>query len=257
MHWGAERGLRLAAAVTAVLLAAWPVAASELRPWAGTGDQPAAPWRLATLPDQPFPVTRYTVVPAEPAGPGGAEGGGTAPRDLRIDADGSYGNLVHPLPPGSPGRVLSWRWRVDVPNERVNLRQRDGDDTALKVCVLFDMPLAQVPFMERQLLRLARSRSAEPLPAATLCYLWDATLPPGTALPNAYTGRVRQIVLRGQGTPPGTWAREQRDVHRDFLQAFGTESPTVPPLQAVAVGADGDNTRGRSSARLAELELRP
>ena len=157
----------------------------------------------------------------------------------------SYGNLVHELPPGNPGRWLSWRWRIDEANPRADLRTRDGDDAALKVCVLFDLPLDAVPFAERQLLRIARARSGEALPAATLCYVWDPRLPAGTLLDNAHSRRVRWLVLRGAGSPIATWQSERRDVQADFLRAFGDEARAAVPLQAIAVGADADNTKGQ------------
>lgn len=209
-------------------------------------DQPPSPWALALLPGQTIPATQFKLERLD----------GQA--TLRIAAAGSYGNLVHALA-GVPGAgQLRWRWRVDTLNNAADLRRRDGDDTSLKLCVLFDLPLAEVPFVERQLLRLARSRSATPLPAATVCYVWDARLPEGTRLDNAYSRRVRYLVLRSGPSREGKWFSERRDVAADFRALFGDESPQqVPPLLAVAVGADGDNTGGRSLAHLADLTLTP
>lgn len=211
----------------------------------GGGGPPPAPWQLRGLPQQKHPVTRFSRVELDGHGA------------LRVQADASYGYLVHALPPGSAARWLSWRWRVDEFNARADLRTREGDDAALKVCVIFDLPLEAVPFAERQLLRLARARSGEPLPAATLCYVWDARLAAGTVLDNAYSRRVRWIVLRGADTGLSSWQSERRDLQADFLRAFGDESRSVPPVLAVAVGADADNTGGRSLAYLAGLRLEP
>ena len=127
---------------------------------------------------------------------------------------------------------------------------------ALKVCAMFDLALERVPFVERQLLRLARSRSGEPLPAATLCYVWDRTLPAFTELDNAHTRRVRFVVLQGAAAPTGQWRRERRDLAADFLRVFGDEADRLPPLLGVLVGADSDNTGGDSLAHLGDLELR-
>lgn len=197
-------------------------------------------WRPVGLPKQKLPFTRYT--PAD----GGA---------MRIEAEGSYGNLVREAP--GPGRTLAWRWRLDQPVAGADLRQKAGDDAALKVCALFDLPLEALPFWERQKMRLARTLSGEDLPAATLCYVWDPALPAGTRLANAYTPRVRWWVLRGQGEALGTWQEERRDLAADFARAFGDESPTLPPLKALAVGADADNTGGRSLGWVAEPVLGP
>ena len=174
---------------------------------------------------------------------------------LRIEAQASYGNLVHALPAGIAPRRLAWRWRLDQANAAADLRQKAGDDSAIKVCLLFDLPLSAVPFFEPQLLRLARSQTTEPLPAATLCYIWDARLAPDTALDNVYSRRVRYLVLRGPQAPLRSWLSEQRDVWADFLRLFGDEAKELPPLLAVAVAGDADNTQGRSLAYLATISL--
>lgn len=205
------------------------------------GSAPQAPWVLAGLPGQLFPATRFTMERQD----------GRAV--LRVQTAASYGNLLHRLDNVAAGG-LSWRWKVDKPLVSSDLRSRKGDDVALKVCALFDMPLNAVPFIERQLLRLAESRSGQSLPTATLCYAWNPAWPEGTVIPNAYSQRVRYITL---GTTPHAWQAVSRDLSADFLLAFGEETTTVPKLRAVAVGADADNTRGDSLAFIADLEWKP
>jgi len=226
------------------LLQAQPLATLAPPTGGSTTPWPPAPWVAGLLPAQTLPTTRFepVVLDGQPA--------------VRIEAAGSYGNLLHPLARSASPGLLRWRWRLEEPNPAADLRRREGDDTNLKVCLLFDLPIGQVPFVERQLLRLARSRSGEPLPAATLCYVWDPRLAAGTRLDNPYSRRVRYLVLRGAEQPLRRWVSEQRDVAADFRAAFGDESPdALPPLQAVAVGADNDNTGGRSLAYLADLVL--
>ena len=210
---------------------------------AGAGDAPQPSWQFAGLPQQSLPRTSYRIAALD------------GERVLRIEAQASYGNLVHALPVGVAPRRLAWRWRLDQANAAADLRQKAGDDSAVKVCLLFDLPLSAVPFFERQLLRLARSQTAEPLPAATLCYVWDARLAPDTAIDNAYSRRVRYLVLRGPEAPLRGWLSEQRDVRVDFLRLFGDETSSLPPLLAVAVAGDADNTQGRSLAYLAGISL--
>lgn len=79
----------------------------------------------------------------------------------------------------------------------------------------------------------------------------------GTTLDNAYTRRVRLMVLCGEGTPPGAWRSERRDVQADFLLLFGDEAATVPGIVGVGIGADADNTRSRSLSYIADLVLQP
>ena len=171
---------------------------------------------------------------------------------LRVTTDNSYGTIAHPWHGPAPGSLV-WRWRLDQPLTQSDVATKDGDDSALKVCVMFDQPLNQMPFFERTALRLARATSGKPLPAATLCYLWDSKYPTGTPGRNPYTDRVRYIVLRGPTAPLAKWADEQRDTSADFQRLFGDESPRTPGITAVVVGADSDNTHGASVGYVAVL----
>ena len=232
--------LMLATAMVATTSAC--AAGNQLQPYAAAGSAPAAAWHVAGLPQQQKPFTKFSVVEVD------------GKRALRIEAVESYGNLVHTLQIEKATQKLSWRWRVELLNPAVNLRVKEGDDSALKVCALWDLPLEQVPFVERQIMRIARSKTAEPLPAATVCYVWDARLAEGTELDSAFTHRLRYVVLRS-GDKPSQWFAEKRDIGADFLRLFGSESATLPPLIGIAVGADADNTHGRSVAYVADLVL--
>ena len=233
--------LMLAASMIALLPA--PTAALPLTP-AGPGETPAPPWRFVGLPNQTLPKTGFSVVEVDGA------------RALRIESAGSYGNLVHPV--SGPARQLAWRWRLERPLAAADLRRKNADDAALKVCAMFELDLDVLPFWERQALRLARTLSGEPLPPATLCYVWDSSLPAGTVLPNVYTGRMRWMVLQGAGAATGQWTAERRDVMADFRRVFGEEEAAArPTLVAIAVGADADNTGGRALGYVADPVLTP
>ncbi|WP_341887259.1 DUF3047 domain-containing protein [Variovorax sp. YR752] len=224
-------------------LAPLPARAELLPPLVAADGSVAAAWRDARLPQQQLPATRYAAETID------------GRRAVRIEAEGAYGNLVHALRAEAPGLSLSWSWRVERFVEQSDLRRKEGDDNAVKVCVFFDLPMAAVPFVERQLLRLARSKTGEALPAATVCYVWDRQLAAGTALPNPYSRRVRYLVLRSGEGDRGGWRDEHRDVAADFLRLFGDEATQVPAVTAVAFGADADNTGGRSLAFVADLSL--
>ncbi len=206
----------------------------------------APPWRVVGLPGQTFPLTRFDVQPQD-----------DGPAALRIRADASYGNLVFDAGSAQLGPAvrLRWRWRLERGLAAADLRTREGDDAPVKVCALFDMPLDGMSFGERASLRIARALSGEPLPAATLCYVWDRLLPVGSIVPNAFSARVRYLVV-GQGPArPGPWVSVDRALADDFLRAFGHETRTLPPLIALAVGADADNTGGSSLAFVGDLLL--
>jgi hypothetical protein len=235
-----RRAIAAAVLMAAAALPAQPV----LVPLEGPGAVPAPPWREVLLPQQSLPRTRFTLAELD------------GQRVLRVESPGSYGNLVHELSvPAGVASVLSWRWRLDRAIAGADLKHKRGDDAALKVCVLMDAPLGGIPFIERQQVRLARLLSGEPLPAATLCYVWDRILPAGIVLPNAYTRRMRWMVLQGRDSPLGNWREERRDLRADVLRAFGDELAEQPRITAVLVGADADNSGGQGLGFIAGMTL--
>jgi len=210
-------------------------------------------WRFVGLPNKPeVKPTRFELGQVE----------GVAGVQMRTDQ--SYGTWAHDWR-GTAG-TLQWRWRLDQAlsggQRPADLRRKDGDDAALKVCVMFDHPLDGVPFGERTLLRVARSVTGENLPAATVCYLWDPLQANNTAAANPYSRRVRYVVVQGTGAPTQRWLSESRDVAQDFVTLFGDELPAgstrtaVPPVMAVVIGADSDNTQASSSGWVAQVQWR-
>lgn len=187
---------------------------------------------------------------------------------VKVVTAASYGTLVHDLKDAPPAR-LQWRWRLDQAlsggQSAPDLTTKAGDDAALKVCVMFDHPLERVPFVERTVLRVARGVSGEPLPAATLCYVWDSGRAAGLQGANPYTRRVRYISLRGSETATGQWVTESRDMAQDFVALFADELPqgaqtprsALPPVATVLIGADSDNTASHSTGWVADLRTAP
>ena len=202
-------------------------------------------WQLSTLPaDKGIGPSHF-----EPSVLDGVAG-------LKVTTDASYGVLAHAWQ-GATLPYLSWRWRVDQPLGAADLTTKAGDDAALKVCVMFDQPLADISFLQRTGLALARSVTGQDLPSATLCYVWDQRYREGTQGANPYTARVRYIVLGGPSAVLGQWSVQKRRVSEDFQRLFGQESPRTPPVTAVVLGADSDNTRGRSVAYVSALRWLP
>lgn len=212
----------------------------------------AAPWRVVGFPksQREIPITQFS------AGSVDGEAG------VRVEARRSYGTLTLATDVKPP--VLRWRWRLDQPlqgGERPpDLLSKAGDDAALKVCALFDHPLDRVPFVERQLMRLARAVSGEPLPAATVCYVWDSQSVTPIEGSNPYTRRVRFVVLRGAAAPLRQWLDESRDLAQDFRRLFGDELPAdsdPPNVTQLLIGADADNTGAHSIGWVSALRTVP
>lgn len=239
---------RLAALLLAAgLLGAPAVRADEAltSPTAGQGTQPPAAWRFATLPGKT--PTRFEVTQLD------------GHRVLKVQASDSYGNLVQRVQvPLEAASTLSWRWRVDKFIEGADIHVRSGDDGAAKLCVFFDLQTDRLPVGEQLRLAAARKVSGEDVPSETLCYVWDAKAPVGETVVNAFTRRIRMMVLRsGPASSADGWVTEQRSLLADYRRAFGDEAGgATPDIAAIAISADADNTHGSGLAYFTDLSLR-
>jgi len=174
---------------------------------------------------------------------------------LAARADASSSGLVRRLrvdPRRFP--LLAWRWKVMNLPQRGDLATRAGDDFAARIYLTFDLDPAALSLAERMKLALARTLWGGQLPAAALCYVWDARAPVGTIAPNAYTDRVQMVVAGSGRANLGRWVARERDFAADFRQAFGMEPPTV---NSVIFSADTDNTGERTESYFGDLEFRP
>ena len=156
---------------------------------------------------------------------------------LKVQSDESYGNLVHAIKaPLTPHSVLQWRWRVDKLVDEADLKIREGDDSPAKLCVFFAFDASRLSLGERAKLSIARSRTGQDVPAQTLCYVWDNKLPIDTGMPNAFTKRIRLIVLQSGAEKLGQWISQRREIVADYQRMFGDESEgNAPEARGVAV----------------------
>lgn len=135
--------------------------------------------------------------------------------------------------------MLRWQWKVSRSLRGSDLRTKQGDDYAAKVYVFFDLPLERLALVDRMRIQFTRSLSGADVPAAVLCYVWGHAQPPGTRAWNPYTDRVRMVVVDSGDAHAMQWQAVERDIGRDWAEAF---SGPVPRVSGIAVGADTDNT---------------
>jgi hypothetical protein len=172
---------------------------------------------------------------------------------VRADAEAAMSGLLFEFGgvPARPG-ILRWRWKVEAPLSAADLATRSGDDYVARVYVLFDYPRARLPMATRARLRLLELLHGQRLPTAALNYVWDNRHPVGTLRANAYTERVRMIVVESGAGRAGRWVDEARDLRADFRQAFGEEAPSVI---GIAIATDTDNTGETARAWFGDLRL--
>ena len=173
---------------------------------------------------------------------------------LRARADASASGIIHEVrvdPRAYP--VLAWRWKVMRVLERSNLATKAGDDFPARVYVTFDVPVESLPAGERVRIGAARMLYGPDVPVAALCYVWDAKAAAGTIAANAYTDRVRMIVVDSGTGNAGRWVQRERNVLHDFRNAFGGDAPMV---NGVIVSTDTDNTAETAETYYGDVEFR-
>ena len=237
---------RLQSAWLLLLLAAGiPAAAEDSMPTRFSSMTPGAAvtgW-TALKPSAKAPDTIYTLV---------RDGDTTV---LKAEARHSMSGFTHVV------RVdlaqtprMRWRWKVAAPVQGADMATKAGDDYAARIYVMFDYPAAQLSFGTRTKLKLAEAFYGQKIPTAALNYVWDNRHPVGTIAPNSYTDRARMIVTESGSSKAGQWVTETRDLGADFRAAFGEDAP---PVIAVALATDTDNTGENATAWYGDIEFLP
>lgn len=172
---------------------------------------------------------------------------------LGVEVSGSASALVARLRAPVRGRHLAWRWRAEGFPTFAAVGQRDRDDFAARVYLMFDLPDDRLSLADRVVLGGASLLQGERVPAATLVYLLHAGPGDDRPVPSPFTDRAVMRVARAQAVA-GQWYQEERDWQQDFQRAFGSRYPGPTPAPvAVAVGSDGDQTGAVFSARFGDL----
>lgn len=154
--------------------------------------------------------------------------------------------------PAAQVQAVRWSWWVDALNPAFDPTDRDSEDAVARVILAFEGNHDRWSGRDHTISELARLITGEPLPDATLMYIWDARLPVGTVVPNATTSRVRKLVVASGPDGLGRWQAIERDPLADMAHAFG-ETPTA--LVSVGVMTDANNTDSHASAWYGPLAL--
>jgi hypothetical protein len=160
---------------------------------------------------------------------------------------------MHPLafdPKAFP--FAGWRWKISNTLRKSDIHSKAGDDFPARVYVLFDYDVGKLSMLQRAKIFLARQRYGKDVPAAALCYVWDAKAPAGTTAWSPYTDRVRVIVVESGSANVNRWRDVQRDIVADFRAAFGENPPAV---SAVALASDTDNTGESVTALFGDIHF--
>ncbi|MGC4394628.1 DUF3047 domain-containing protein [Hydrogenophaga sp. T2] len=160
-----------------------------------------------------------------------------------------------PLQPAAlaPGARLQFSWWVPALLPHADLRSAEADDAVARIILTFDGDRASWSRRDHMLSELAQLVTGEPMPYATLIYVWDDRYPVGSVIDNPHTRRIRKLVVQSGTERLGRWVDHDRDVHDDFRLAFG-HAPGA--LTGLGLMTDSNNTRVDTEAWYGPLALR-
>jgi len=134
---------------------------------------------------------------------------------------------------------IRFSWKVPALMPNADMARRETEDAVVRIVLTFDGDRARLSARDRALSELAQLMTGEPLPYATLMYVWCPTREAGSVILNPRTDRIRKLVVESGSARLNQWLDYERDIRADFLQVFG-EAPGR--LLHVAIMSDGDNT---------------
>lgn len=151
-------------------------------------------------------------------------------------------SLVH-LPLAVEGKALGtlrFSWFVNALNPQADLADGQHDDAVARVILQFGGDRSTFSGRDNMVSDLLQALTGEPLPYATLIYVWDQRYPVGTIIPHRRTPRIKTMVIESGPKRLGGWVDFERDLSADYQKAFGT-----PPhkLKGVALMTDSNNTK--------------
>ncbi len=149
--------------------------------------------------------------------------------------------------------ILEWRWKVSNVIAKGNPKIKSGDDYPARIYLTFKYDPTRVSAWQRTKYGLAKSLYGSYPPHAGINYIWESKLPVGTVVPNAYTDRLRMIVVETGTAKLNEWQNYRRNVYEDYKQAFGEEPPKV---SGIAIMTDTDNTGETATAFYGDIRLR-
>jgi len=199
------------------------------------------PWEPFVLPGKVFARFDAADIQGRPA--------------LKVAAKRSVSILRQQLTsaPVQAGR-LAFSWKIDGLALGADLTDAQYEDSPVRLVLAFDGDRSRLSPRTHRLSEITQLLTAEPLPFASLVYVWSNTEPVGTIVVNPRTDRIRKLVVESGAAHLGRWRDHERDVYADYLQAFGE-----PPgnLVALALMTDTDNTQSRLTAWYGALTLLP
>ena len=148
--------------------------------------------------------------------------------------------------------VVNFSWQVPELIQGADLAERDLDDSPARIVLVFEGDKSKFSAKNAMLSELAHVMTGEPLPYATLMYVWCNKRQPGSVVINPRTDRIRSVVVESGTNNLRQWLDYQRNIRSDYEKAFG-EAPGN--LISVGIMTDSDNTKTQATAAYGKVSF--
>lgn len=147
---------------------------------------------------------------------------------------------------------LRWEWRVDQVAAGATVADDDFDDCPARLVLGFAGDNARLSLRDRLFADQVELFTGEPLPFATLCYVWDGQAASESVLPYARSSRIRYLVVESGSGGLGQWRAYRRNMVADYQRVYGE-----PPGRLIGVGVltDSDDLKGSAEAWYGDLVI--
>jgi hypothetical protein len=148
--------------------------------------------------------------------------------------------------------ALNFSWQVQNLIEGADMVHRDSDDSPVRLILAFDGDRSQFSPKNAMLSELTHALTGQPMPYATLMYVWCNQRPVNSVIQNPRTDRIRKIVVETGASRLNQWITYERNIRADYEKAFGE-----PPGALIGIGlmTDSDNTRSQAQAWYGPIQL--
>ncbi len=135
--------------------------------------------------------------------------------------------------------LAEWRWKVPKLIEGADNTVPAHADAPARIVFTFEGGRDRLPDDEKLNYDLAKALTGNPLPYATLMYIWEPDRAEGEILTHHNSSRVKMVVAANARRDLTAWHEARVNVLADYRRAFGEDPPRV---KTVGIMSDSDNT---------------
>ncbi len=150
--------------------------------------------------------------------------------------------------------IISWKWKVDNLYKNGDVMKKKGDDSPLRIYVIFEDNPQKASFIENIQYRTLKLLYGKYPPHSSLSYIWASkNYQRQTIIVSPYTSKAKMVILQSGKDKVGEWMEETANILSDYRKAFGVNPPATASL---AIMNDSDNTGEKSISYLDYIVLR-